>query len=49
MIRLDDGDRLVGLERIIFEGAEGVEVAEGPEGEGGGEVADAGDSSVPDA
>jgi DNA gyrase subunit A len=42
LIRLDDGDRLVGLERILFDAAEGAE------GEGG-DVSDAGDSNVPDA
>ena len=32
LIRLDEGDRLVGLERIVADGTEG---AEGAEGEGG--------------
>jgi DNA gyrase subunit A len=31
LIRLDEGDRLVGLERILAEGAEGAEVEEGVE------------------
>lgn len=38
LIRLDEGDRLVGLERIVAEGTEGVEGAEAEEGgEGGAE------------
>ena len=31
LIRLDEGDRLVGLERIIAEGGEGGEAIEGEE------------------
>ena len=37
LIRLDEGDRLVGLERIVADGAEGAEGVEGAEGEEGGE------------
>jgi len=37
LIRLDDGDRLVGLERIIVDGTEGVDVAEGAEAASGDE------------
>src|SRR5687767_1489269 len=36
LIRVDEGDRLVGLERIVAEGAEGGE--EGDGGDGGGDV-----------
>ena len=32
LIRLDEGDRLVGLERIMTEGAEAAEDGEGGEG-----------------
>ncbi|HEU4655788.1 MAG TPA: DNA gyrase subunit A, partial [Steroidobacteraceae bacterium] len=33
LIRLDEGDRLVGLERIVSDGAEGAEAADGEAGE----------------
>lgn len=33
LIRLDEGDRLVGLERIVTEGTEGAEGAEGEDGD----------------
>ncbi len=45
LIRVDEGDRLVGLERIVSDGAagaEGGEGAEGPEGAEGGEGDDGG-------
>ncbi|HEU4604030.1 MAG TPA: DNA gyrase subunit A, partial [Steroidobacteraceae bacterium] len=42
LIRLDEGDRLVGLERIVSDGAEGAEGAEGADGE-------AGEASEPDS
>jgi DNA gyrase subunit A len=48
LIRLDEGDRLVGLECIVSEGAETAEGAEGAEGEGV-ESSDADDSAVPEA
>jgi DNA gyrase subunit A len=46
LIRLDEGDRLVGLERIVSEGAEAAEGAEGTEGEGA-ESSDSDDSGLP--
>ena len=39
LIRLDEGDRLVGLERIIADGAEGAETGEGEESSGASEGA----------
>ena len=37
LIRVDEGDRLVGLERIVSDGAAGGEGGDGAEGEGGDE------------
>jgi DNA gyrase subunit A len=52
LIRVDEGERLVGLERIVIEGgaegAEGVEGAEGMPEEGVGESLEDGDAPLPE-
>jgi DNA gyrase subunit A len=47
LIRLDEGDRLVGLERIVSEGTDS-EGAEGAEGEGAGDADASGDAGGSD-
>jgi DNA gyrase subunit A len=52
LIRVDEGDRLVGLERIVNDGTvgpDGGEAIEGGEGVEGGEVIEGGASDEPGA